>query len=143
MDQIIYSSAAVAPFSEAELAVLLERARANNTRLEVTGMLLYHEGSFLQVIEGPHAVLDALFETIGRDKRHHRVMMLLNRSVEERHFGEWSMGFVSPKSLPKDLPGYSEYLRLRGDPTKSGNAADSVLAAFRDRRFRSYVAAGK
>ena len=141
MQQVIYSSAAVAPFSEAELGLLLSLARTNNARLEVTGMLVYHDGSFLQVIEGEPAVLDVLFERIGRDKRHHRVLPLLKREIEERHFAEWQMGFASLKNLPQNLPGYSDYLRLRGQPLEAGNAAARLLAAFRDGRFRSYVSA--
>jgi hypothetical protein len=141
MLQVIYSSAARVPFSELELTLLLTNARANNTRLGVTGMLLYQDGSFLQVIEGDEPILEALFQKIGRDERHLRVSTLLRREVEARHFGDWAMGFVSPKYLTQALPGYSEYLRLRAsEPEKSANAADRVLAGFRAGRFRSYVA---
>jgi hypothetical protein len=139
MNQVLYSSAAIAPFSEAELTELLGRARKNNERQAITGMLLYHEGSFLQALEGQSSVLEALFTIIAADKRHHRVIPLLKREVDERHFGDWRMGFASLKNLPANLPGYSDYLRLRGDPVAGANAADRLLAAFRDGRFRSFV----
>jgi hypothetical protein len=141
MLQIIYSSAAVAPFSELELAQLLTRARANNVRLDVTGMLLYHDASFLQVIEADEPTLETLFQRIGTDKRHGRISTLLRREIEARQFGDWAMGFVSPKYLTQKLPGYSEYLRLRGEPEKSASAAERVLAGFRAGRFRSHVTA--
>lgn len=139
MHQVLYSSAAVAPFSDAELTQLLTVARVNNGRLGVTGMLLYHEGSFLQVLEGDEHVLETLYAKIARDKRHHRVVSLLRRPVDTRHFGQWQMGFASMNVLPKSIPGYSDYLRLRGDPIEGGNAATRLLAAFRDGRLRSYV----
>lgn len=139
MLQIIYSSAAVVPFSELELQRLLLHARQNNTRLGATGMLLYEDGSFLQVIEGAGPVLEALFERIGADKRHHRVITLLRREVEARHFGDWAMGFVTPGRLIQQLPGYSDYLRLRGEPQKGASAAERVLSSFREGRFRSFV----
>jgi hypothetical protein len=139
MLQIIYTSVAVAPFSELELTRLLMLARANNTRLGVSGMLLYDDGSFLQAIEGEAPVLEALFQRISGDPRHGRVAMLLRREIDARHFGDWSMGFVASKYLSRNLPGYSDYLRLRGEPDKSANAADRVLAGFREGRFRSYV----
>jgi hypothetical protein len=139
MLQIIYSSAAVALFSEVELQRLLLHARANNTRLAVTGMLLYQEGSFLQVVEGEGPVLEVLFQRIGADKRHHRVSTLLRREVEARHFGDWAMGFVSPEHLTQQLPGYSDYLRLRGEPQSGASAAERVLSSFREGRFRSFV----
>jgi hypothetical protein len=139
MNQVVYSSAAVAPFSEAQLTELLARARTKNDRLGVTGMLLYHDGSFLQVLEGEASVLEALFTAISADKRHHRVVALLRREVDERHFGDWRMGFASMKNLPANLPGYSDYLRLRGQPAEAPNAAVRLMAAFRDGRFHNYV----
>jgi hypothetical protein len=139
MNQVVYSSAALAAFSETQLSELLVRARRNNERLAVSGMLLYHDGSFLQVLEGEASILDSLFAIIGGDKRHHRVVTLLKREVEERHFGDWCMGFASIKNLPANLPGYSEYLRLRGNPVEGANAAVRLMAAFRDGRFHSFV----
>jgi hypothetical protein len=139
--QVIYSSAAVEPFSDSALTELLALARVNNARLGVTGMLLYHDGSFLQILEGNEHVLEHLYAKIGKDKRHHRLVALLRRSVDARHFDQWQMGFVSRKSLPNNMPGFSDYLRLRGDPIEGANAAARLLAAFRDGRFRSYVQA--
>ena len=139
MHQVIYSSAAVAPFSESELTELLVAARVNNGRLGVTGILLYHEGSFLQALEGDELVLKSLYEKIGKDKRHHRLVTLLRRQVDARHFDQWQMGFASMNGLPKNVPGFSDYLRFRGDPIESANAAARLLAAFRDGRLRSYV----
>lgn len=139
MIQVVYSSAAVEQFSETQLTELLARARTKNERLGVSGMLLYHEGSFLQVLEGEALVLESLFSTIGEDKRHHRVVPLLKREVDQRHFGTWRMGFASIKNLPANLPGYSDYLRLREDPVEGANAAVRLMAAFRDGRFHNYV----
>lgn len=140
--QIIYSSAARVPFSELQLTLLLRGARANNTRLGITGMLLYQDGSFLQVIEGLEPVVETLLQKIHRDERHTNVKTLLRREMQGRHFGDWAMGFVSPKYLTEALPGYSDYLRLRGgEPGKSANAAEQMLEGFREGRFRSYVAA--
>jgi hypothetical protein len=67
--------------------------------------------------------------------------VLFRHEVEARHFGDWAMGFVSPKYLPKNLPGYSDYLRLRAEPDKGASAAERVLASFRDGRCRRYVKA--
>ena len=139
MNQVVYSSAAVVPFSEPQLKELLARARTNNERCSVSGMLLYHEGSFLQVLEGEVSVLESLFTVISADKRHHRVVPLLRREVDERHFGDWRMGFASTKNLPSTLPGYSDYLRLRGDPIEGASAAIRLLAAFREGRFHNFV----
>lgn len=141
MHQVIYSSAAVAPFTETELGQLLARARVNNERLGISGLLLYDEGSFLQVLEGEQQVIEKLYDKIEQDKRHHRLVALLRRDVEERHFGQWRMGFAAVNAFSKKLPGYSDYLRARGDASATANAAARLLASFRDGRFHSYVAA--
>jgi hypothetical protein len=139
MYQVFYSSAALTQFSDAELTALLAVARVNNGRLGVTGMLLYHDGSFLQALEGEENVVERLYAKIGSDKRHHRVVALLRRQVDARYFDQWQMGFASMKTVPTNMPGYSDYLKLRGNPVESGNMAARLLAAFRDGRFRSYV----
>lgn len=140
MHQVIYSSAAVTPFTETELGQLLARARVNNERLGISGLLLYDDGSFLQVLEGDQQVIEQLYETIGQDKRHHRVVSLLRREIDERHFGQWRMGFAAANAFSKKLPGYSDYLKARGELGAEANAASRLLAAFRDGRFHSYVA---
>jgi hypothetical protein len=137
--QVIYASAAAVPFSESDLATLLLRARGNNERLGITGLLLYHEGSFLQALEGDEAALASLFSTISGDKRHDHIVKLLAREVPDRHFSGWNMGFVSMSSVSKTLPGFSDYLRHRGEPDAKADAAARVLSAFRDGRFRNHV----
>lgn len=137
--QVIYASAAVVPFTESALSTLLLRARANNERLGITGLLLYHDGSFLQALEGEQASLEVLFSIISADKRHDHVVKLLARELDERHFDGWQMGFVSTSSIAKTLPGFSDYLRHRGEPDAKGDAAARVLSAFRDGRFRNHV----
>jgi hypothetical protein len=137
--QVVYSSAATLPFSDSDLSALLLRARNNNQRLGVTGLLLHHEGSFLQALEGDEAVLETLLATIKRDKRHDRLVMLVRRQVEGRHFPDWQMGFVALSSVPRTLPGFSDYLRHRGESNATADAAARVLSAFRDGRFRSHV----
>jgi blue light- and temperature-responsive anti-repressor len=51
--QVTFSSMASAPFSGASLLALLSRARQHNMILGVRGLLLYRDGRFLQVLEGP------------------------------------------------------------------------------------------
>jgi Sensors of blue-light using FAD len=139
MLQVVYASAALAPLSELELTQLLMRARANNTRRGVTGLLLYIDGSFLQVLEGEDHVVEALLARIARDPRHDRVSILLRRPIEQRQYSEWAMGFVSPKHLTASLPGYSDYLSTRSGVDSGASAAEQLLASFREGRLRSYI----
>jgi hypothetical protein len=139
LQQIIYTSAALDDFSEVDLSRLLLKARPRNAALDVTGMLLYHDRSFLQVLEGDPTHVAQVFERIRHDRRHTRILTIMNRAVEERQFRDWAMGFVALKELASSLPGYSDYLRHRGDVTRAGGLADKVLSQFRDGRYRNSV----
>ena len=139
MQQVIYSSAAVKDFNELELSRILLSARKTNAALGVTGMLLYHEGSFLQVLEGDEKNVEMLFERIGKDPRHSRVLILLRRSVDAPQFQDWSMGFIDMKGIAARLPGYSDFLRHRNDPARAGTLAAKVLGQFCEGRFRNQV----
>lgn len=91
----IYASSATRSFQEPEILALLERARTKNAALGITGMLLFIEGSFFQVLEGAASAVDGLYATIGRDPRHDRVTQIIREPIAQRSFQEWSMGFAS------------------------------------------------
>jgi hypothetical protein len=114
---LVYSSSATHEFSAEELERLLVRTRARNQVNHVSGILLYREGCFFQVLEGPSAAVEQTFNRIQRDPRHHSVMRLLDQQVTERSFPEWSMAFRKlSKELVDPVPGFSEFLRTSGDP---------------------------
>jgi hypothetical protein len=89
----IYASRAKVTMREAEIQALLESARRNNLARGITGMLLYIEGSFFQVLEGDATSVDRTYETIAGDTRHDRVTQIIREPIAQRSFGEWSMGF--------------------------------------------------
>lgn len=93
MLSLVYVSAATAPFSPAELDALLATSRRNNSRDGISGILIYRDGDFLQVLEGPEPAVRSAYARIARDPRHMRIMMLDESRIEARAFGEWSMGF--------------------------------------------------
>lgn len=94
MLQLIYGSNSRYPMSELELNELLKTTRVRNEAAGITGMLLYSDGSFLQVLEGPADAVEATYARIHRDPRHHGVLLLLRCEVAEREFGDWSMAFA-------------------------------------------------
>ncbi len=93
LTQLCYASVAAMPFDEPALKGLLNEARANNAQEGITGILLYGEGHFVQVIEGVPAAVDALFAKIARDPRHQQVFEVYRQSVSTRDFPNWSMAF--------------------------------------------------
>jgi hypothetical protein len=91
MQQLIYMSAATHLLTDDELQQLLEQARRNNTQAAITGLLLYHEGRFMQLIEGPAPTVAALYERIEQDPRHTDTAKLADKEVDGRSFPEWAM----------------------------------------------------
>jgi hypothetical protein len=111
MFSLVYVSSAAREFSERDLVELLERSRAKNQRLGITGMLLYKDGNFIQALEGQAEAVDGLFTVIRRDPRHRDVIRLVRREIKEREFADWSMGFrnLSDPGL-RSVPGFAEFL---------------------------------
>ena len=109
--RLAYVSTASKLFSSAELREMLKESNARNKEAGVTGMLLYKDGQFMQVLEGTAEAVTETFSRISRDPRHHGIMVLLKGAVQERRFPQWSMAFRD-LNLPdhQDVPGYSEYL---------------------------------
>jgi hypothetical protein len=111
MIQLAYVSTATRLMSSEDLAQLLEQSRDFNAANDVTGMLLYKDRSFLQVLEGSEAVLMPLYDRIRRDRRHEKVKTLFMTDVPARDFGEWSMGFKNlDGSDLTALPGYCDFM---------------------------------
>jgi len=141
MLQLVYASAAKRLLDPLQLRSILETARRNNTRLGVTGILLYHDGSFFQVLEGEESTVRALFARISEDPRHERVVELRSGPVVERSFSAWTMGFVTlDTKLFQALPG-RHALSSNGSLEARAGAAVELIGAFRDGQFRRYILA--
>jgi hypothetical protein len=132
---IVYVSAALAPMNEAALKALLERSRLRYAASHITGMLLYHEGSFFQVLEGPQAAVEETFARIERDPRHRQVAVLLRGHVQQRSFGDWRMAFFScsPEEA-RALEGFSAFFLGEEGPAGGNDARRTALFM---ERFRS------
>lgn len=112
MYQLIYASTATREMTEHDLSALLEQARAKNERLEITGLLLYRTGAFIQVLEGEKETVDQLFSTIEADERHEDVIRLRENAADAREFPDWSMGFrhINDEDVSR-LPGFSSFMQ--------------------------------
>lgn len=78
---------------------ILARSRVNNARDQVTGGLLFSDGCFAQVLEGPMEAVMAAFERIQCDERHGEIIVLQSGRINERHFADWSMAFTGTRAL--------------------------------------------
>ena len=101
MIQIAYISSSIQPMATDALLTLLQQCLTNNLRQAITGMLMYGNGTFLQVLEGDEKSVAALVDKIGKDSRHSGIAILHRKSIERREYRDWSMAFkrVSEEAL--------------------------------------------
>lgn len=90
---LVYLSTMVRPMTETDLGDLLAECRRQNLVLEVTGLLIYHQGQVMQLLEGEQHVVRDLYARIGDDSRHHGLFVIWTGLAEHRRFPDWSMGF--------------------------------------------------
>lgn len=142
MYQLVYISAACVEFDDEALEQLLSGARENNAILGVSGMLLFHEGSFIQVLEGPQTVVEALFEKIEQDPRHEHTEVLFRGDTDEACFEDWSMGYVRTPKLTDVPEGFHPFLTsgFRRNVDENRQIARKALLAFKGGRWRQRLA---
>jgi hypothetical protein len=134
--QLVYLSRASHRFSQRDLTDLLAQSRKDNFEVGITGLLLYAEGHFMQLLEGAKDAIESLMERIKRDPRHRDVRVLEEGPVAQRQFSEWSMAFLDFASPQvRALPGYSAFLE---SPLAID---DGVDAATRNMRLLHYFKA--
>lgn len=144
--RLVYSSAATVEFSSEDLVELLRKAREKNGRMNVSGMLLYHKGSFIQVLEGDQEVVESLYSLIEHDGRHEAPLVLLREDEVERAFGDWTMGFfkASPE-LIDTVEGMNDFLRSTGESSggvrseETDDRARKILEQFKLGRWRRQI----
>lgn len=102
--RLTYASRAAEGLDRAALGDIARKAQANNARRGITGLLLHVDGDFLQILEGPGAAIEGMFETIERDPRNRWVTRLATERILRRAFADWSMGCfeIGPEALAGD-----------------------------------------
>lgn len=139
LSHFIYASAATCAFDSRALQCLLAASRTNNQRLGITGMLLFVEGSFFQVLEGHPEHIKTVVRSISADARHDRISRIIEEPIAERSFGDWSMGYadLSRHDLGV-IAGANDFFgeALCFDRVDHGRAR-KLLSAFRGGRWRS------
>lgn len=102
INQLVYISQATRKMSGDELRGIQATAKENNQHIDVTGSLFYNGGWFLQVLEGPLATLNALYNKIEKDPRHKNSRVLYNEPAKFRTFTRWSMNMTNLEDRQAD-----------------------------------------
>lgn len=135
MRRLIYTSTAVSLMNERALGVLLADARLRNKADNLTGLLIYHEGCFFQILEGREDMVEACFDRIGKDNRHNGCILLADDRVSSRMFADWWMAhrqFADMTTLQqKQFVELSALAKsMSGQPGENDTKAHAILLAF-------------
>jgi hypothetical protein len=96
--------------TRAALVELLEQSRQHNGAHDITGLLVYRDQAFVQVLEGERSVVEALYAKIAVDPRHEDVVLITSEQQVKRNFPDWSMGFHDSAPGSGRPDGYSDVL---------------------------------
>jgi hypothetical protein len=135
----IYTSTATSELTSEQLVTLLQQVRTLNQSHGITGMLLYSERNFFQVLEGPVDVVDQCYARIALDPRHARVTQIIREAITQRTFADWTMGFAEIDSSDlREIDGMNDFFAARSclDAIDAGRAK-KLLAAFAAGRWHA------
>ena len=84
------------PLSIGEIHKIGAISSQNNQQMNITGLLVYFEKLFFQIIEGNDPQVDQLFIKIGKDPRHEDIVRLkTDYDIDQRLFPTWSMKTIN------------------------------------------------
>lgn len=106
--QLVYTSTATGTINTGEFEDILHVARTKNAEKGITGMLMFHEKTFYQCLEGDENVINELYTKIAIDDRHFNVHLIGKIEIEKRSFSDWEMGFVNMHSEELSTQGFND-----------------------------------
>ena len=111
MKSITYVSKVIARQNGASVPVDLSKiyssARHSNLKTNVTGVLSYRVGHYIQILEGDDEIINGLYAKIAKDNRHSDPVIIFNNTIHERMFKNWSMKLL--QSIHHDS-GFNQFI---------------------------------
>jgi hypothetical protein len=95
LHQLVYSSAPAQNFMQSHLHMILRHARQKNKLRNVTGLLVFVDNTFLQVLEGEETEVKNVFDKIKSDHRHKDIKLLSDSPIQTRAFENWEMAYAT------------------------------------------------
>lgn len=95
LNALVYVSSAVGVLSNEKIEHLLNRARERNLEHDITGLLLFIGGNFMQYIEGSAEKIGLIYQIIKADPMHKGLIELMHRPIQSRDFSDWSMAYCT------------------------------------------------
>lgn len=128
LHQLVYTSKAKPQISFKEITEINTQAKLNNKGKNLTGVLLYQDGCFIQLLEGDKTQIHETYKKISKDRRHNSVKIIVDQPVAKRHFPNWDMTLKSIQVLDPALA--TKVISLLKDEAKDPIEILNALWAF-------------
>jgi hypothetical protein len=99
--RLIYVSQAVAGLEYPDFIQILQKSEFNNKQVGITGMLVFGDSMFLQVLEGSRRKVSQTYNRILLDKRHVNAELIDFSEIDHRNFTVWSMKLIELNNQPE------------------------------------------
>jgi hypothetical protein len=130
--RLVYSSIRNEDCDQDCIDNILESSVKNNPKKDLTGVLLYTNDRFIQVLEGPLTNVMETYNRILKDKRHGGSVIRYCSPTDERYFEDWYMGSknIDKKELDFDTEVSAEEKKIYN------SLADGNFSAYKDDSIR-------
>ncbi len=127
--RLVYASQISSQFKPEAIEKILDTARRENARNELSGVLYFNREYFLQCLEGSRTAVNETYHRIAQDERHKNLTLLDYTAISEREFASWTMAFLPDlKEVSPLVKKFSSSASF--DPYKmSGPSCMQLLAA--------------
>lgn len=114
---------------------ILISAQARNEECGVTGILIYCNKHFFQILEGKKEDVVSIYENILVDYRHDNLIKLQEGYIPKRQFEKWSMAFKSYNCELQQLDNFNNesfYSHINTHLQDTNHVSLKILADFFD-----------
>lgn len=101
--RMVYCSKISDQFTAADIDLILKKARDNNHKKHVSGLLCFNRKYFLQCLEGGRQSVNEIYRKILNDPRHENIIILNYHEIVHRDFEQWSMAYLPEIKLTDEV----------------------------------------
>ena len=133
---ILYKSKAISTFQLADIQTMLNKSKRFNKANDITGLIIYYDAQFLQLIEGEEDQIKTLYDLILNDERHSDVETILSQPTNDTLWNKWSMAFYHFSDSEVDNNHLRLLLESNFTKVESDNKDSEILKVLRKEAAR-------
>lgn len=101
--QLIYVSEAQKSLTKLDFNAIIKVAIKNNEEMGITGILIFENGHFFQLLEGEAIHIDNLLSILRKDSRHKNIQIIYDKINSNRLVANWAMSYLDLTDINSDL----------------------------------------